>query len=164
MAYDEDLDTTHTPSSGGVAPTAWGTAINANFADMGAWTAYTPTWTAATSNPTIGNGTISGSYQLRGKFLIWRVELTMGSTTTFGSGGYRFSTPATLASSRLATNGFGICFDNSATSFYPMQIYKQATTTTAFVDAGSGSVGGPTVPFTFATSDEIWFTGIAELP
>jgi hypothetical protein len=58
-----------------------------------AWMAYTPTWTAVTTNPVLGNGTIAGAYSLAGKLIHWRLRLVMGSTTTYGSGNYLFSLP-----------------------------------------------------------------------
>ncbi len=33
-----------------------------------AWTSYTPIWTAASSNPFIGNGSSTGQYKLIGKY------------------------------------------------------------------------------------------------
>lgn len=52
----------------------------------GAWTAYTPTWEAATTNPAIGNGTLVGRYTSFGKMVVGNATITMGSTTTYGSG------------------------------------------------------------------------------
>lgn len=58
------------------------------------WTTYTPTWTAATTNPTIGNGTISGRWRYTGpKTIDFDAWLVFGSTTTFGSGLWRLSIP-----------------------------------------------------------------------
>lgn len=62
-----------------------------------AWTTYTPTWTAST-NPAIGNGTITGRYLKVGRKCIAVIKVTMGSTTTYGSGGYSFGLPFTSAS------------------------------------------------------------------
>lgn len=62
----------------------------------GAWTAYTPTWAAETSNPTLGDGTIGGAYRLDGKTLFIRVELVWGSTTSGGSGPWTFGLPASI--------------------------------------------------------------------
>lgn len=69
--------------------------LNALFdAAQSAWTAYTPTWTAATTNPAVGNGTITGRYKLIGKTAWATVNITFGSTTTAGSGVYTFGLPA----------------------------------------------------------------------
>lgn len=60
-----------------------------------AWTAYTPTWTGTTSNPAVGNGSITGAYLQIGKWVQFRIQVTFGSTTTFGTGGLQFSLPVT---------------------------------------------------------------------
>ena len=57
------------------------------------WTAYAPVWTAATTNPVIGNGTITGAYIQAGKFIVWRFAIISGTTTTYGSGNYSISLP-----------------------------------------------------------------------
>ncbi|MFJ1808552.1 MULTISPECIES: hypothetical protein [unclassified Streptomyces] len=64
-----------------------------------AWTTYTPTWTAATTNPVVGNATIAGRYLKIGRKCIVDIRIQMGSTTTYGSGVYSFSVPFTSASS-----------------------------------------------------------------
>ncbi|MFJ4925259.1 hypothetical protein [Streptomyces sp. NPDC088736] len=58
------------------------------------WVPYTPAWTAATTNPVIGaNGTLTGRYQLFGKTCHVSIRLVTGSSTTYGSGTYQFSSP-----------------------------------------------------------------------
>lgn len=64
-----------------------------------AWSSYTPTWTAATTNPVLNNGTIVGRYIKIGLTVTAAIKLTMGSTTTYGSGIYRFGIPSTSAAS-----------------------------------------------------------------
>lgn len=58
-----------------------------------AGTAYTPTWTGSGSNPSIGNGGLGGRYWLVGKILFLRIQLTVGSTTAFGTGQWSFGLP-----------------------------------------------------------------------
>jgi hypothetical protein len=57
------------------------------------WTPYVPTWTAATTNPTIGNGSIVARYRQAGKSVHFRLSITGGSTTNGGSGSYTFGLP-----------------------------------------------------------------------
>jgi hypothetical protein len=60
---------------------------------LGPWRTYVPSWTAVTTNPTIGNGTIFGRWREFGDLVwIW-VSIVSGSTTTFGSGFYSVSIP-----------------------------------------------------------------------
>ncbi|WP_418063947.1 hypothetical protein [Pimelobacter simplex] len=61
------------------------------------WTAYTPTWSASTTNPVLNNGTIAGRYIKPGNLLFFRINLTMGSSTTFGSGAYALTLPPGIA-------------------------------------------------------------------
>jgi hypothetical protein len=64
-----------------------------------AWTAYTPTWTAATTNPSIGNGTLAGRYRKVGRTVQFTFELNFGSTTNVGSGAYSFGLPVAAVGS-----------------------------------------------------------------
>lgn len=55
--------------------------------DVGAWTPYTPTWTVQTlgTDPVVGDGSLTGSYKIDSSDTVFfEVELTIGSTTTFG--------------------------------------------------------------------------------
>lgn len=57
--------------------------------------AFTPVLTASVSNPTLGNSTLAGEYEVDGDYCIYRGKLTVGSTFSAGSGTYRFSLPFT---------------------------------------------------------------------
>lgn len=61
--------------------------------EPGAWTSYTPTWTGATTNPVVGNATLLGYYSLNGKTCHVHIDLTTGTTTTYGSGVWSFGLP-----------------------------------------------------------------------
>lgn len=58
-----------------------------------AWTTSTPSWTAATTNPAIGNGASEGRHIQLGPVVWYRGKIQAGSTTTFGSGEWRVSLP-----------------------------------------------------------------------
>lgn len=85
--------------------------------------AYTPTWTASTTNPVINNGTISGNWVRVNKWIFGQIFIVVGSTTNVGSGFYRFSVPVAISGNNnlcadlhlldgsagfTAYNGFGI--------------------------------------------------------
>jgi len=61
------------------------------------WELYTPTWTATTTNPSLGNGSIVGYWKKSGESLSCIIRLITGTTTTFGSGFYRFGIPSGLS-------------------------------------------------------------------
>ncbi|MDG4790366.1 hypothetical protein O7626_31355 [Micromonospora sp. WMMD1102] len=64
-----------------------------------AWTTYTPTWTGSLTNPVLGNGTLEGKWrQVDPLMVAVRIKLVPGSTTTFGSGNYKFALPVAAVS------------------------------------------------------------------
>jgi hypothetical protein len=84
----------------------WRTQINSNTAP--GWTSYTPTWTGATTNPVLGNGTITGQYRrsANGDIVHWWLRILVGSTTTFGTLGRRQALGgASGVGARLEHNG-----------------------------------------------------------
>jgi hypothetical protein len=66
----------------------------------GAWTSWSPSWTGSTTNPAIGNGTLTGTYLQVGKTVFFDIVMVAGTTTTYGSGEFQFSLPVE------AKNGF----------------------------------------------------------
>mgnify|MGYP001571216159 CR=1 FL=1 len=64
---------------------------------FGAWTSYTPAWTSSGTAPAIGNGTIAGRYMKIGRTVLCHINVIFGSTSTYGTGNYSFSLPATSA-------------------------------------------------------------------
>lgn len=79
-------------------------AVKGDYAE--AWSTYTATWAAATTNPTLGNGTLVGRYIQRGKTITFNIVLTVGSTTNVGSGVYTFSLPAAARDDTYVFYGF----------------------------------------------------------
>ncbi len=136
--------------------------FNSMFA---AWTSYTPTWTAATSNPVLGNGTLVGRHIKWGRTDIYDITLVMGSTTTYGSGGYSFDAPATSANAGTTFVGN---VQLSAASRWAGQnlIIPNASTMTVFL---STSNANPTLtpmtgstPVTLASTNQLRITGMYE--
>ncbi|GAA3769470.1 hypothetical protein ACFS5L_36385 [Streptomyces phyllanthi] len=95
-AADRDAAIT-TPAAGMVAwlttPGTLSYYTGSAWVAMGAWNAYTPAWTAETTNPAIGNGTLTGKYALVGKVCHFSALVTFGSTTAYGSGAYSLGLP-----------------------------------------------------------------------
>jgi hypothetical protein len=124
---------------------------------FGAWTVYAPTWTASTTNPSLGNGTLAGRYVRIGRTITVAIKLTTGTTTTYGSGSYRWALPAAASSSQDVV---GTAFIGDATSGYSTGIsYISASNAdiAAYIGApGAAFAISPTVPQTFATGDRIW--------
>lgn len=58
------------------------------------WTTYTPLWTATTTNPVLGNGTLTGRYMNVGATIFGEIRLVAGTTGfSRGDGTYRLSLP-----------------------------------------------------------------------
>lgn len=118
-----------------------------------AWTSFTPTWTSTGTQPVLGNGTISGRYLQAGKLVIYRGRLDMGSTTTYGTGTWNFSLPVAFDTN---SGNSGPAFLSDATG-----IARPAVTaffgSNLFLISDAGNVT-PTVPFTWAQSDNLGWT------
>lgn len=75
--------------------------------ELGVWQSYAIQWTAATTNPSFGNADVSAIYTTFGTLCVLVVGVVMGSTTTYGSGDWRFSLPLP-AKNRAGINFFGV--------------------------------------------------------
>ena len=140
---------------------------SATTAFDGAWTSYTPSWTAASVNPSIGNGTLQGWYKVVGKTCFVRGNIAMGSTTTFGSGEWYVSMPFTashadaiLMTANLLDNGtawYNATLNGARAGFnYKTAIQYQAV-------GGTADSITPTAPFTWASSDRFLWNGSYEI-
>lgn len=130
--------------------------------DLGKWQAYTPIWTAATTNPSIGNGTLAGRYTVIGKTCICSIKIVMGSTTSYGSGNWEFSIPLNAADNNAQTFiGFAHLRDTGVASYERFaQIIPSsyAGKINRFNDPTQGtnnSTINATVPFTWGNGDSI---------
>ncbi len=118
------------------------------------WTTYTVAWTAVTTPPAIGNGTLTGRYRRAVDSDLVFVEIFMlaGTTTTFGSGEWRFSLPVNASASEVArfAGGSGLIFDNGTQTRSGGS--HLVTASTVAPDSASGTCTA-TVPQTFTTAD-----------
>lgn len=93
------------------------------------WVPYTPLWTAASSNPSLGNGSLNGYYSVgSNKTVRVKTALIYGSTTTNGSGVFYFSlpTPAKISTTIPILTPIGNAAINDAgTQLYTGRIYLQ---------------------------------------
>lgn len=132
----------------------------------GAWSTYTPSWGALTTNPVLGNGTIAGRYRQRGKTVEMQIKLTFGSTTTVGSGTYTFGLPVPFAASSslllparyfdssTSVRSMGMSYGSSGASIV-LAVHGSAT---------NGALGGVTnsSPYAWANGDTIEVGGLYE--
>lgn len=125
-----------------------------------AWTAYTPVWTATGTAPSLGNGTLTGKRSRVGKKVSFQLHFTAGSTTTFGTGDWRFSLPTTLAANALVLVT-GFAQDVSGLRYIINSSIVTTTTIALFADASNVNLSS-TVPFTWVDTDNIRIQGFYE--
>lgn len=133
-----------------------------------AWTSFTPTWT----NLTVGNGTQVAKYRQVGKILFFEVRLVFGSTTSI-TGRVSLDWPPIAPANTAAANMANVVIELADYSDGPYPGFKfgQGANTTKFellaVNAGGTyskfALLSSTVPFTWATSDEINLSGFYEV-
>jgi hypothetical protein len=143
-------------------------SLNFNGSELStAWTAYTPQWTAASVDPALGDGTITGQYKVIGKTCFVRGRLVMGTTTTYGTGAWYFQLPFT------ASSAYGIqipaSFLDNGINWYSglMNGGRLGSSTRSEIqwqNTSSVAVGlESTVPFTWGNLDEISWNGSYEI-
>lgn len=126
------------------------------------WPSYAPTWT----NGTIGNGTLTGEYIQFGKLVVFKIGLVWGSTTST-SGVSSFSLPLTAATA-TGSPIFAVGGLRDASAGHDWMLRAKYSTTTTIVpiygDGAAASGVTATLPFTWATSDELHLLGAYKVP
>lgn len=128
------------------------------------WSSWTPNWTAATTNPTLGDGALLSRYKRIGVTVFIFIRLTWGTTTNGGAGAWNFSLPFESQFSNLGIPT--LCYDNSGAQPYPA-IARITTVTTVpriyriGAHSSTGAIGhvSATHPFTWASSDVLTISG-----
>ena len=126
---------------------------------IGTWTTYTPAWTAASTNPVLGNGSISGQYTQINDLVVVLIRLVTGSTTTYGSGRYDFSLPVNYSNLTAFGEALGSAtlFDASLAQVHLGVSVAGPSASTITVRIAAGGFGdiNSGAPFTFANGDTI---------
>lgn len=116
---------------------------------------YTPAWTATAGvAPAIGNGSLTGKVEVRGKWRLVSIQLVGGSTTTWGTAGiWNFSVPVNATRSATAP----VYIEDSGTGFYIGQAFIAAGTNVVFIVMGGGASTRATfnAPMTWAVNDNL---------
>lgn len=137
----------------------WTTITDELSAIATAPTSYTPTWSANGTAVSLGNGTISGAYRQIGKWVDYRLILTMGGTTTFGTGFYLFTLPVTA--SHLLNLGSAKFLDAGTQDRNGTAYLFDTTHVVATSNAGAA---GQLVPHTWAVNDTFMIQILYEVP
>lgn len=137
------------------------THVRDNLKALTEFQSYTPTWTGATTNPVLGNGTKTGAYVQAGDVVDFYVSIAMGSTTTYGSGAWILTLPVAPASLRWMFTG--TARDSSAGTTFPLsgEISGSLLLLRSFPTTAGNAFSNVTasVPMTWATSDELFVSG-----
>ena len=132
--------------------------------DLGKWQSYTVSWTAESTNPAIGNGTLAGRYNVIGKLCTYVLGLVMGSTTNYGSGNWAFSLPINAVNT-AGINFYGVAHLRKVGTANYERIAEIVPTNSVsvinmFTDPTQGSNStkiSATVPFTWGEGDAFGF-------
>jgi hypothetical protein len=144
------LVTTYTDSSGS-------TGTDANTFDvLIPRTSYVCSWTGASSNPAIGDGTLVSTYSRYGNQVQVDVALTIGSTTTLGSGVWSFSLPIAVAAGSGHVVGAARI---GQTNYGAATVLGTVGTSTVLVYAeGASTAVSGTVPAAWSTGHTLIFS------
>jgi hypothetical protein len=126
-------------------------------------TTYSPSWGGSTTNPTLGNGTLTGRYvRISRKLVYVSIYLAIGSTSTGGTGRWTFSLPVTPGAAEQTLTALGN--DNSAAFRWGGSAYVTSGSDVLAVALGSGGNIGVSsnVPFTWGQLDALLISGIYE--
>lgn len=137
----------------------WDNVLDELTAIQAAWTSFTPTWTASAGSPAIGDGTLAGVYRRVGKTVDFRIELTAGATTTFGTAGayWNFTIPVGTASGRWTGTAFVV--DTAVLEYTGVWAigYDSSTLISLFKPVSARFVNNS--PFTFGNTDRMTISG-----
>lgn len=128
-----------------------------------AWTSWAPTWV----NVTVGNGVVTARYTRVGKLIVCRLVFVLGSTSAV-SGDFSFTLPVTRAADAgvngVTSLGPLTAYDLSTDTPYDGVLVNTSTTTCkarfpiasgTYITRTAASLPSATVPFTWATGDEV---------
>ncbi len=120
--------------------------------------AYTPTWTGASANPTLGDGTLTGEWSRQGDKISVDVTLTIGSTTTLGTGAWSFSMPVAPYAFGSYKVGPAWLYNGSGGATTIGVANLNPALSAAFLWAnGSASNVGPAAPFSWVAGSQLQF-------
>lgn len=136
------------------------------------WQSYVPVLSGTGGSPTLGNGSIAGQFAQIGKTVLFKIKITAGSTTAFGSSITTVSLPVTANSTSFDARtlcGTLEFFDTSAPGAYWGTVaIATSTTIDLYVDNTATAYRQPSnittaVPTAVGAGDIIRITGLVEV-
>lgn len=118
-------------------------------------------WTGAVSNPAIGNGTFSSLWSRTGKVVSINGTITAGTTTTFGSGAFRFNALSYLTDAFNLVPGvtyYGIAYgSHGGSKNVGIVNWIAGNLFCTITDSTTGNLWDATHPWTWASTDQLDF-------
>lgn len=122
---------------------------------VGAWTSFTPTWTAAGGTPALGTSDVFCYYTRIGKTTTVRYKIKFGGAT-FQGAEWRFTLPGTAVfdGTTFANPGAALLYSGSTgLVFTAISVLSSSTTLAIYSEGGTSSSSlGTTHPFTWANT------------
>ncbi|WP_433415014.1 hypothetical protein ACQP1V_36215 [Microtetraspora malaysiensis] len=140
----------------------WDAEVTGRWSDLySPWAGYTPSWSAATTAPVLGNGTLTGAFIQISRTVHLRLRLVIGSSTNAGAGAWSFSLPTNHVLTAIQTIG-GFVSNSAGSVRWPVSGYLS--------NAGGierlgtlNNILGPAAPFSWASNDQLVLTGSYEI-
>lgn len=111
---------------------------------------YTSTWTADSVNPVLNNGSLTSRFSMTGIRISLFINLTMGTTTTYGTGTWHFTVPVTANTMEL---GIWSAFRDGGTNTYSGSVVS--------TDSSKVEMWAPTGTYVAVTQNDpfVWAGG-----
>lgn len=148
----------------------------ANF-PAGAWVSWTPAWTTSSGNnsPSYGNAVLNCAYTKIGRTVMFRMDITFGSTTNFGAApttgdNWNFSLPVAATASAITVGHWTGRPASSTSVMGSLSTASSGTVLQLNIDTGSPNATAITntgvvdslSPFTWASTNALTATGFYE--
>lgn len=125
---------------------------------LGEYTAYTASWTATTSNPALGNGVKVAHYARAGNMCSYMIQIVPGTTTTFGTGIYKFGLPFNRGNSAYQGIHYAYIVDGGVTTYLGLGSFISESEV-VFQTTHDRAFWTNAAPFTFANTDVVYIAG-----
>lgn len=128
----------------------------------GGWESFTPAWDAATTSPSIGNGTLTGKFLEMGGSLHVQGYLLAGTTTSAGSGQWTFGLPPGASMTNLNQIIHAGLREETLNNNYPAFATPYDSTNLTLGARGEDWLADGDL-FSLNNGDAIWWGGILEI-
>lgn len=127
------------------------------------WQTYTPT--IAGTGFVLGNGTVVGGYRTAGSTVHLRGQLTIGSSTTVGTGAWTATLPTSMAAGSAQTQAGTASANNTGVARYHVGLVILASDTVMYFlnSAGAFIPNAGSTPFAWGTGDTLEWNATIEL-